>query len=75
MSTTADLAFPGTRGERPESFAGAQRFEAALFGAPIADPVLHRAVTEVGYLMQPGSLLHEPQVKPWIEEVSPMSAR
>ena len=31
MSTSADLAFPATRGERPESFEEGQAFEAALF--------------------------------------------
>ena len=31
MSTSADLAFPGTRGERPEKFEEAQQFEAAPF--------------------------------------------
>src|ERR1700736_3880978 len=31
MSTSADLVFPATRGERPEKFEEAQQFEAALF--------------------------------------------
>jgi 2-polyprenyl-6-methoxyphenol hydroxylase-like FAD-dependent oxidoreductase len=30
MSTSADLAFPGTRGERPENFAKARQLEASL---------------------------------------------
>jgi 2-polyprenyl-6-methoxyphenol hydroxylase-like FAD-dependent oxidoreductase len=70
MSTSADLAFPGTRGERPENFAHAQEFEAALFRAAVADPIVHRAMTEVAYLLQPGSLLQEPEIKRRIEEAS-----
>ena len=49
MSTSADLAFPGTRGDRPENFAEAQQFEADLFRAVAADPVVHRAMMEVGH--------------------------
>src|SRR5215469_12059724 len=33
MSTSADLAFPQTRGERPDNFTEARQFEAALFRA------------------------------------------
>jgi hypothetical protein len=40
MSTSADLAFPGTRGERPENFKEAQQFETALFRAVVADPLV-----------------------------------
>jgi hypothetical protein len=56
MSTSADLAFPETRGERPENFEEGQQFEAALFRAVVADPVVHRAMTEVGQLLQPHDL-------------------
>jgi len=38
MSTTADLAVPATRGERPASFEEAREFEAALFRAAVVDP-------------------------------------
>ena len=62
MSTGADLAFPWTRGERPDNFAEAQRFEAALFRASVADPVVHRAMMEVAQLLQPHSLLQEPNI-------------
>lgn len=70
MSTSADLAFPETRGERPDNFAKAQQFESALFRAVVADPVVHRAMMEVGQLLQPGSLLHETHIKERIEAVS-----
>ena len=70
MSTSADLAFPGTRGERPDNFEEAQQFEAALFRAVVADPLVHRAMMEVGQLLQPRSLLQEPQIMRRIEAVS-----
>jgi hypothetical protein len=62
MSTSADVAFPETRGERPENFEEGQQFEAALFRAVVADPVVHRAMTEVGQLLQPHDLFHEPHI-------------
>jgi 2-polyprenyl-6-methoxyphenol hydroxylase-like FAD-dependent oxidoreductase len=70
MSTSADLAFPGTRGERPDNFEEAQQFEAALFRAVVADPLVHRAMMEVGQLLQPRSLLQEPAIMRRIEAVS-----
>jgi 2-polyprenyl-6-methoxyphenol hydroxylase-like FAD-dependent oxidoreductase len=70
MSTSADLAFPGTRGERPDNFAQAQQFEAALFRAVVADPIVHRAMMEVGQLLQPRSLLQEPHIMRRVEAVS-----
>jgi 2-polyprenyl-6-methoxyphenol hydroxylase-like FAD-dependent oxidoreductase len=70
MSTSADLAFPGTRGERPENFAEAQQFEASLFRAVVADPLVHRAMMEIGQLLQPQSLLQEPHIMRRIEALS-----
>ncbi|SHL70376.1 2-polyprenyl-6-methoxyphenol hydroxylase [Bradyrhizobium lablabi] len=70
MSTSADLAFPDTRGERPEDFEKSRQFEAALFRAVVADPVVHRAMIEVGQLLQPHDLLHEPHIKERIDAVS-----
>jgi 2-polyprenyl-6-methoxyphenol hydroxylase-like FAD-dependent oxidoreductase len=74
MSTSADLAFPGTHGERPENFEEAQQFEAALFRAVVADPLVHRAMMEVGQLLQPHSLLREPDIMRRIEAVSTKAA-
>jgi 2-polyprenyl-6-methoxyphenol hydroxylase-like FAD-dependent oxidoreductase len=74
MSTSADLAFPGTRGERPENFAETQLFEAALFRAVVADPIVHRAVMEVGQLLQPHTRLQEPDIMRRIEAVSVKAA-
>jgi 2-polyprenyl-6-methoxyphenol hydroxylase-like FAD-dependent oxidoreductase len=74
MSTSADLAFPETRGERPANFAEARQFEAALFRAAVADPVVHRAIIEVGHLLKPGNLLREPDIMRRIEAVSAKAA-
>ena len=70
MSTSADLAFPKTRGERPENFEKGREFEAALFRAAVADPVVHRAMIEVGQLLQPHDLFHEPNIMERIEAAS-----
>jgi 2-polyprenyl-6-methoxyphenol hydroxylase-like FAD-dependent oxidoreductase len=70
MSTSADLASPTTRGERPENFEKGRQFEAALFRAVVADPVVHRAMMEVGQLLQPQDLLREPHIMERIEAAS-----
>ena len=62
MSTSADLAVQ-TRGERPDNFAEAREFEAALFQAAVTDPVVHRAMTEVAKLLQSHHRLHERDVR------------
>ena len=67
MSTSADLAFPTTRGERPQNFLEARQFEAALFRAAVADPVVHRALMEVAQLLQPYRRLQEPEIRQRIE--------
>jgi len=74
MSTSADLAFPATRGERPKNFAEAQQFEAALFRAAVADPVVHRAMMEVAQLLQPHTRLQEPDIMRRIEAVPAKAA-
>ena len=74
MSTSADLAFPRTRGIRPENFEEAQQFEVALFRAAVTDPVVHRAIMEVAQLLQPQSRLQEPQIMRRIEAASTKAA-
>jgi hypothetical protein len=74
MSTSADLAFPQTRGERPDNFAEAREFEAALFRAAAADPVVHRAMIEVAQLLQPQQRLREPDIIRRIEAVPAKAA-
>jgi 2-polyprenyl-6-methoxyphenol hydroxylase-like FAD-dependent oxidoreductase len=70
MSTSADLAFPQTRGERPDDFMEAREFEAALFRAAVADPVVHRAMIEVAQLLQPRTRLQHPDIMRRIEAAS-----
>jgi 2-polyprenyl-6-methoxyphenol hydroxylase-like FAD-dependent oxidoreductase len=70
LSTSADLAFTTTRADRPDNFAESRQFEAALFRAAVADPVVHKALMEVIQLLQPGSLLQEPHIMRRIEAVS-----
>jgi 2-polyprenyl-6-methoxyphenol hydroxylase-like FAD-dependent oxidoreductase len=70
MSTSADLAFPKTRGERPQNFEKGRQFEAALFRAVVADPIVHRAMVEVGQLLQTHDLLHEPHITERIQAAS-----
>ncbi len=74
MSTSADLAFPGTRGNRPENLEEAQQFEATLFRAAVADPIVHRAMMEVGQLLQPHARLQQPDIMRRIEAVSTKAA-
>jgi 2-polyprenyl-6-methoxyphenol hydroxylase-like FAD-dependent oxidoreductase len=73
MSTSADLAFPQTRGERPDNFAEARQVEAALFRAAMADPVVHHALMEVAQLLQPHYRLREPDIMRRIEAASPLT--
>jgi 2-polyprenyl-6-methoxyphenol hydroxylase-like FAD-dependent oxidoreductase len=70
LATSADLAFPTTRGDRPDNFTQSRDFEAALFRAVVADPVVHKAMMEVFQLLQPGRLLQEPHIMQRIEAVS-----
>jgi hypothetical protein len=74
MSTSADLAFPQTRGQRPDNFAEARRFEAALFAAAVADPIVHRAMIEVAQLLHPFSHLQEPDIRERIDAAALESA-
>lgn len=70
MSASADFAFPGTRGVKPENFAEGRQFEAALFRAVIVDPVVHRAVMDVAELLAPDSLFRAPDIQRRIEAAS-----
>jgi 2-polyprenyl-6-methoxyphenol hydroxylase-like FAD-dependent oxidoreductase len=70
MSANADFAFPDTRGEKPEKFEEGRQFEAALFRAAVADPVVHRAVMDVAQLLQPDDLLRDPDILRRLEEAA-----
>jgi hypothetical protein len=58
------------RASRPKKFEEAQPFEAALFGAVVVDPVVHRALREVGQLLQPQSPLQRPDITLRIQAAS-----
>jgi len=73
MSTNADLAFPETRGDRPENFEEGQQFEAALFRAAVDDPVVHRALIEVIQLLRPQDVFNEPHIRERIEAAAKTS--
>lgn len=67
MGVNADFAYPTTRGERPERYEEGRQFEAALFRAAVADPVVQRAFSDVVQLMKPFNLLNEPDIRRRIE--------
>lgn len=67
MGVNADFAYPTTRGERPERYEESRQFEAALFRAAVADPVVQRAFSDVVQLMAPFDLLNEPDIRRRIE--------
>jgi 2-polyprenyl-6-methoxyphenol hydroxylase-like FAD-dependent oxidoreductase len=67
MGVNADFAYPGTRGARPERYEESRQFEAALFRAAVADPVVQIAFSEVLQLVKPFDLLQDPDIKRRIE--------
>jgi hypothetical protein len=74
VSTNTDFAFPETRGERPPNFEQGQQFEAALFRAVAADPIVRRALLEAVQLLRSFSRLQEPDMRERIEAVSARAA-
>jgi 2-polyprenyl-6-methoxyphenol hydroxylase-like FAD-dependent oxidoreductase len=67
MGVNADFAYPGTRGERPEHYEEGRQYEAALFRAVVADPVVQSTFSDVMQLAKPFDLLQEPDIKRRIE--------
>ena len=67
MGVNADFAYPGTRGERPERYEESRQFEAALFRAVVADPVVQTAFSDVIQLVKPFELLQGPDIQQRIE--------
>jgi hypothetical protein len=70
MATSADLVFPDTRGIRPDRFEESVQFESALFRAAVVDPVVHKAMIEVGQLLEPRTPLRAPQTVQRIGEAN-----
>jgi 2-polyprenyl-6-methoxyphenol hydroxylase-like FAD-dependent oxidoreductase len=60
MSTLPDLAYPQTRGERPDDLEDRLGFVSALFRIAARDPAVHRLLVEVRHLVRPPEALHEP---------------
>lgn len=67
MGVNADFAYPGTRGERPERYEEGRQFEAALFRAVVADPVVQIAFSDVMQLVKPFDHLQDPEIQRRIE--------
>jgi hypothetical protein len=67
LGVNADFAFPGTRGQRPERYEEGRQFEAALFRAAVADPVVQTAFSDVVQLIKPIDLLQDPDIQRRIE--------
>lgn len=67
MGVNADFAYATTRGERPERYEESRQFEAALFRAVVADPVIQRAFSDVVQILEPFDLLNEPDIRRRIE--------
>jgi 2-polyprenyl-6-methoxyphenol hydroxylase-like FAD-dependent oxidoreductase len=60
MSTTPDLAYPQTRGERPADLEHTLDFGAALLRLAAHDPEVHELLVAVRTLARPDAALHEP---------------
>jgi 2-polyprenyl-6-methoxyphenol hydroxylase-like FAD-dependent oxidoreductase len=62
MSTTPDLAYPQTRGERPADLEHTQGFGSALHRVAARDPDVHQLLVAVRHLARPDDALHEPDL-------------
>jgi hypothetical protein len=67
LGVSADFAFPSTRGQRPERYEEGRQFEANLFRAMVADPVVQRAFANVMHLTEGFGSLHDPAIRQRIE--------
>ena len=69
-----DFVFPQTRGRRPADLEGRLQYAAALTHLAAEDPSLHRMLAEVNGLVQPQSVLQEPQLVARVRERMAASA-
>jgi 2-polyprenyl-6-methoxyphenol hydroxylase-like FAD-dependent oxidoreductase len=78
MSTTPDLDYPQTRGERPADLAHALDCTAALYRVGARDAKVHELLVEVHHLARPNDALREPalvdRVRAEIAAASPPTA-
>jgi len=68
-ASMADLALPGTRGERPPDFE--QRLQMGLAMGKLAaqDPAVHKLMAEVTSLLKPRSVYQDPALMERVREV------
>jgi hypothetical protein len=71
MSALPDLAYPGTRGQRPENLQEMLEYQFALSTAATRDRALHRLYVEALHLVKPASVLNSPDV---VEKVKMLNA-
>jgi 2-polyprenyl-6-methoxyphenol hydroxylase-like FAD-dependent oxidoreductase len=62
MSAVPDLAYPQTRGERPDDLQDRLSFVAALYRLAARDAAVHRRLVEVRYLQRRADALREPDL-------------
>ena len=62
MSTTPDLAYPQTRGERPADLEHTLNFGSALHRVAARDPDVHELLVAVRHVARPDDALHEPDL-------------
>jgi hypothetical protein len=74
LSSSADFAFPTTRGERTQNVEQGRQSETVLFRAAVADPVIQKGLMEVIQLLRPRSLLEHPNIMQRIEAVTVMKS-
>jgi 2-polyprenyl-6-methoxyphenol hydroxylase-like FAD-dependent oxidoreductase len=60
MSATPDLAYPQTRGERPNDLEDRLGFAAGLYRLAARDPAVHKALISVRHIKRPDDALREP---------------
>jgi 2-polyprenyl-6-methoxyphenol hydroxylase-like FAD-dependent oxidoreductase len=71
MSAVPDLAYPDTRGQRPENLRQMLEYQFALCNAATRDPALRRLFVEVMHLIKPASAINSPEV---MEKVKALTA-
>jgi 2-polyprenyl-6-methoxyphenol hydroxylase-like FAD-dependent oxidoreductase len=62
MSAIPDFIYPATRGERPADFAETIAYQGALLRLAARDPAIDKLVTQVWHLLQPPSILQDPEL-------------
>ena len=67
---SSGLACGERRASRPKKLEEAQQLEAALFRAVVVEVVVHRALREVGQLLQSQSPLQRPDIIRRVETAS-----